>query len=338
MTGADPRHAPALWTALAIAGGILVLDVYTPQEMPPQYLYVLCILLTIWSPRESTLWRMTTLCTILTVLGAYLSPPTFDFSIVLFNRSIAVILFLATAILVRAYRRAHEQLRGLNQELEARVEDRTRDLLHAFEEREQLNRDLHDNVLQSLYAIGLRLEAVRSAPQVNAGTLSSTIAQAIEQLKRTMQQIRAYIAGPHAAHEDRPPLDTALPALVNSMTLSQGPQFCLTMDPGISEGLSPEQTNTLLLVVREALSNCIRHAHAQQGTVTAQRRNGALWIEIRDDGIGFDPAIARQGPHGLANMGVRARTIGADLCISSAPGEGTSITLTLPLPQGETGP
>lgn len=334
MTGADPRHAPALWTALAFAGGILVLDVYTPQEMPPQYLYVLCILLTVWSPHERTLWGMTTLCTFLTALGAYLSPPTYDFYIVLFNRSIAVILFLATALLVRAYRRAHERLRGLNLELEARVEDRTRELSRAFEEREQLNRDLHDNVLQSLYAIGLRLEAGRSTPQADAGALANTIAQAVDQLKVTMKQIRAYIAGPHAAHDDRLPLDTALPALINSMTLLQGPQFCLTMDPNISDGLSPEQTNALLLVVREALSNCVRHAHANQGTVTAQRRNGALRIEIRDDGIGFDPAVTHQGPHGLTNMNARARTIGADLRVNSAPGQGTSITLTLPLPQG----
>lgn len=338
VTSTDPRHTPAFWSALAIAGAILVLDVYTPQEMPPQYLYVLCILLTVWSPREQTLWWMTTLCTVLTALGAYLSPPTFDFYIVLFNRSVAVILFLATALLVRAYRHTHEELRKLNLELEARVEDRTRDLVHAFEEREQLNRDLHDNVLQSLYAVGLRLEACLSALQADAGTLADTIARAVDQLKSTMSQIRAYIAGPYAGQEKRSPLDAALPALVDSLTLAQGPHLCLTMDPDIADGLSSEQTDALLLVVREALSNCIQHAHAHQAAVVAQRRNGALRIEVRDDGVGFDPAVARPGSHGLANMAARARSIGADLRVESAPGQGTRIMVTLPLSQGRTGP
>src|SRR6266545_6345181 len=103
------RNVPATSIALVIAVMVLLVDTYTPQEMPPQYLYVLCILLTIWSPHERTLWWMTALCSGLTVLGSYLSPPTFDLYIILFNRSIALILFLVTALLVLNYRRAHEQ-------------------------------------------------------------------------------------------------------------------------------------------------------------------------------------------------------------------------------------
>lgn len=334
MTGAD-RHVPAIWIALAIAAGILIVDVNTPQEMPPQYLYVLCILLTIWSSHERTIWWITALCSGLTVLGSYLSPPEFDFHIVLFNRSTALILFLATALLVRNYRRTLEQLRRLNQELEARVEDRTRDLSRVFEEREQLNRDLHDGVLQSLYAVGLRLEAGRSAPQTDAVGLTALVAQALEQLKLTMKQIRTYIAGPQLAPREEPsPFDTALPALIQSMTVSAAPQFYVDMEPNLATNLSHEQTESLLLIVREALSNCLRHSKASEGVVTAQRQNGVLRIEIRDDGVGFDPAVMQQASHGLANMGVRAKAIGADLQIVSQPGQGARIALILPLPQG----
>ncbi len=336
MTAAE-RHVPVVITALAIAAAVLVIDVYTPQEMPPQYLYVLCILLTIWSPREQTLWWITTLCTILTVLGAYLSPPSFDFYIILFNRSIALVLFLATALLVQAYRRTQERLHQLNQELEARIEDRTRDLSRVFEEREQLNRNLHDDVLQSLYAVGLRLEAGQSAQNTEPTEAAGRILRALEQLKLTMKQIRGYIAGPQPPREAQPPFDTALPTLVQSMTIGTGPQLRVDMEPNLAANLSHEQAESILLIVREALSNCLQHSRAHEGVVTAQRQNGALRIEIRDDGVGFDPVAARQGLHGLTNMDARAKAIGADFTITSQPGQGVHIAVTLPIPQRSSG-
>jgi signal transduction histidine kinase len=332
VTGAD-RHIPVVPIALVIAAMVLATDVYTPQEMPPQYLYVLCILLTIWSSHERALWWMTALCIGLTILGSLLSPPQFDFYIILFNRSIAIILFLATALLVRRYRRTHEQLHRLNQELEARVEDRTRDLSRVFEEREQLNRDLHDDVLQSLYAVGLRLEAGRSAQPAAITEWEGRIAQALDQLKLTMKHIRSYIAGPQPAHEEQPPFDTALHALVQSMMIDTGPQLRVNVEPHLAASLSHEQTESVLLIVREALSNCLRHSKAHEGVVTAQRHNGAFRIEILDDGIGFDPASMHQASHGLANMDTRAKAIGADFTIISQPGRGVRIALTLPIPQ-----
>lgn len=327
------RNVPATSIALVIAAMVLLVDAYTPQEMPPQYLYVICILLTAWSQHERTLWWMTALCSGLTVFGSYLNPPMFDFYIILFNRSIALILFLVTALLVLNYRRAHEQLHRLNRELDARVADRTRDLSRVFEEREQLNRDLHDDVLQSLYAVGLRLEAGRSAPQADPAGLTALVAQTLEQLKLTMKQIRSYIAGPQPAHEEQPPFDTALPALVQSMTIGTGPQLRVDMEPRLAAHLSHEQAESILLIVREALSNCLRHSKASEGVVTAQRQNGALRIEIRDDGVGFDPAAMQQASHGLANIVARAKAIGADLQIVSQPGQGVCIALALPLPQ-----
>jgi signal transduction histidine kinase len=325
------RNVPATGIALGIAAMVLFVDAHTPQEMPPQYLYVLCILLTIWSPHERTLWWMTALCSGLTVLGAYMSPPTFDFYIILFNRAIAMTLFLVTALLVLNYRRAHEQLHRLNQELEARVEDRTRELSRVFAEREQLNRDLHDDVLQSLYAVGLRLEAGQPGQPTDTAESGGRIAQALDQLKLTMKHIRSYIAGPQTVHKESHTFDTALPTLVQSMTIGAGPQFRMDMEPHMAPHLSHEQAESILLIVREALSNCLRHSKAREGVVTAQRHNGALRVEIRDDGIGFDPAAMQQASHGLANMDARAKAIGADLQVVSQPGRGARIVLALPL-------
>ena len=332
-----PTHTPVVWIALAIATGILIVDVNTPQEITPQFLYALCVLIAVWAKLERTIWLISALCTGLTILGSYLSPPSFDLAVILFNRISAIVLIWLTAVLAFQYRRTHDKLMLLNQELEARVEDRTRDLSQAFAEREQLNRDLHDDVLQSLYAVGLRLEAGRLAQQTDPAEAVRRIPQALEQLKLTMKQIRNYIAGPQPVHEEQPPFDAALPALVRSMTISPAPRFRVDMEPDLATNLSHEQAESILLIVREALSNCLRHSKAREGVVTAQRQNGALQIEIRDDGIGFDPVASRPGLHGLSNMGVRAKAIGADFTIISQPGQGVRIALTLPIPQRSSG-
>src|SRR5438093_13697639 len=83
----DRPEIPAVPIALAIAAGVLALDVFTPQEMPPQMLYVLCILVSLWARHERTAWGMAILCTPLTVLGSYLTPPSFDLSLILFHRT-----------------------------------------------------------------------------------------------------------------------------------------------------------------------------------------------------------------------------------------------------------
>jgi signal transduction histidine kinase len=328
VTAAD-RQIPVVTISLAIAVGVLVLDVYTPQEMPPQYLYVLCILLTIWSPRERTLWWMTAVCIGLTILGAYLSPPHFDFYIILFNRSVAIVLFLATALLVRTYRRTQDQLRLLNRELESRVEDRTHELARLFADREELNRNLHDEVLQSLYAVGLHLESSGRSPQYGRIEPEGPRARALQQLAMVMQKIRSYIGGQSTA--EALPFDLALSALVRDMTPASGPQFSVEVEKGLAYCLPTAHVEPLLLIVRETLSNCVRHANARHGTVTARCYNGIMRIEVEDDGVGFDPAATKPGGHGLANMATRAQQLGASYHLEAAPGRGVRVVIELPL-------
>jgi signal transduction histidine kinase len=328
VTGAD-RRIPVVPIALALAAGVFVLDLYTPQEMPPQYLYALCVLLTVWSPRERTLWWMTALCGSLTILGSILSLPEFDFYIILFNRSIAITLLLATALLVGKYRRTHEELLSLNRELEARVEDRTRDLSRAFAEREELNRNLHDEVLQSLYAIGLHLESSGRSQQYGPIDPEGPRARALQQLTLVMRKIRGYIGGLPPA--ETLPFDEALSGLIRDMTTDRGPQFTFEVDKGLAYGIPPAQAEPLLLIVREALSNSVQHAGARRVTVTAQSRDGVMRIEVRDDGTGFDPAGVKPGGHGLANMAARAQQIGAAYQFHAKPGEGVRVVIELPM-------
>lgn len=327
MIGAD-RRASVVMLALVLAAGIFLLDISTPQEIPPQYLYALCVLLAVQAQHERTIWWMAALGSGLTLLGSYLSPPSFAWAVIIFNRTTAILLIWSTAVLAWQYRRTHDRLRRLNEELEARVEDRTRDLSHAFVEREELNRNLHDEVLQSLYAIGLHLESSGRSQQYGSIDPEGPRVRTLQQLTLVMQKIRSYIGGQPAP--ETLPFDQSLSNLVRDMTPIDGPRFSVEIEKGLTYCIPTAQVEPLLLIVREAISNCIRHANARRGTVTARCYNGIMRIEIKDDGIGFDPA-AKPGGHGLANMAARAQQIGAAYHLEAAPGQGVRVVIELPL-------
>jgi signal transduction histidine kinase len=111
------------------------------------------------------------------------------------------------------------------------------------------------------------------------------------------------------------------------MSLAKGPKLQLSMEDGFSDGLSPEQADSLLSIVREALSNCLRHSHASEGRVTACRRNGTWHIDIEDDGIGFDPHTPPEPGRGLANMAARAVAMGARFDVLAGHNQGVHIAV-----------
>jgi two-component system NarL family sensor kinase len=324
-----PHTSPAFTTALAIALGVFILDVVTPGEVAAQMLYAVCILVMVWADQERKIWWMATFCSGLTLLGYYIAPPKFDWRIAAFNRGAALALIWLTAVLCWQYHRTNARLRRLNRELEAHVEDRTRALSEAFEARERLNRDLHDYVLQTLYAIGLNLEGRRQEASDDAARHHDLMDQTLYRLKSVMSQIRGYIARTPVPREGLP-FEQALPDLLRAMSMAQGPQLQLTMEDGFSTGLTPEQADSLLSIVREALSNCLRHSQASEGRVTACRRNGTWRVDIEDDGIGFDPRTPREAGRGLANMAARAVALGARFDLTAGPHRGVHITVALP--------
>ena len=324
---------PLVTTAVAIAAGVFILDVYTPHETAPQYLYVLPVLLTVYSSHERSLWGITALCVGLTALGAYLSPSPFNSSIVIFNRATAMTAILAAALLVRAYRHALGQVRILNRDLEARVEDRTLALSQAFAAREALNRNLHDEILQMLYTIVLQLESSGRTPTYGPIAPDGLRARALQHLALVMQKVRGYISDEPAFQSLF--FDEALSALVRDLTTDNGPRFELEIAPDAAGSVPAVQVEPLLLIVREALSNCVRHAHARHATVRVRRHEGVSRIEVTDDGVGFQPAGATSSGRGLGNMAARARRVGATYDIATAPGRGVRIAIELPVQKKE---
>jgi PAS domain S-box-containing protein len=207
-----------------------------------------------------------------------------------------------------------------------------RQLHAAFAEREEVNRDLHDDVLQSIYAVGLTLEGVRRAIQPDSATAKERVKKAIGQLNDIMRNVRLYILAPEARLRTTQDVMSALHALIHTAQGTQAPSVSAEVDPRVMPSLPEEHARNLLQIVREAISNAQRHARAQRVKVSLMHCNGHPRLTISDDGCGFEANGAPAAGHGLRNMAVRARLMGARLEILSQLGLGTQIAVDLPQP------
>ena len=214
----------------------------------------------------------------------------------------------------------------------ARVHEQA-ERLAVVDERERIGKDLHDSIIQSLYAVGLSLEDVPELLREDPDEVERRVERAIESLHLTIQDIRNFIFG-------------LRPELLGGMSLAAGlvrivEEFRhnsiidLELDLADVSDPSPDAVAHLLGLANEALSNVARHSHATQATVAVRAdADGALRLTITDNGRGFDPASVQTGfgHHGVANMRSRAESIGATMDIDSGP-EGTTIEIRLPGPE-----
>jgi two-component system, NarL family, sensor histidine kinase DevS len=197
-----------------------------------------------------------------------------------------------------------------------------------LEERERISMELHDGIIQSLYAIGMNLELLRLSEQVNPPDLT----QAINNLDAVIGDIRSYIQNLKASERLAQSLEQALHDIVDRL------HFPTTLNVHIEPieqeiTLSPTAVEAVCQMANEALSNVIRHANAQHIHVSAQQSDHFFQLSISDDGKGFDLSqVEREdGGLGLRNMQQRARLQGGSIEIKTAPGEGTKFTLRLPV-------
>jgi PAS domain S-box-containing protein len=215
----------------------------------------------------------------------------------------------------------------------AAVQDITERKL-AMEEREQLSRDLHDNILQALYAVGMQLEAGKLSMGKSPQRSKIHMAQAVAQLNNLMLDVRRFIALLTQRATAQPDFGQALRQLIASMsgTGQSTPELDIT-NPALSF-ITPKLGEQLLNIVREALSNSTRHARASHRWVRLSLADNAIRLIIGDNGVGFSPKRKRRLGHGLGNMATRAKQISATFTLKSAPGKGTSVLVGVPLKKG----
>jgi len=204
-------------------------------------------------------------------------------------------------------------------------------LNHALEEKIRLGRDLHDGVIQSLYAAGLTIESARVHAKTDPAEADRRLVQCRENLNQSIRDIRAYIAGLAPENLRQMGFTQALNSLVTDFGTGHDTEFQLRIDEAATARLSPEQSAEVLQIAREAISNSLRHGHATQIAVSLQSTTSEVVLAVDDNGSGFDPNSTTGAGHGLTNIRARAGQLQATVRVESTPGSGTRVTLTAPL-------
>jgi signal transduction histidine kinase len=222
---------------------------------------------------------------------------------------------------------AHAGLAIENARLSERVQ-----ALAVVEERERIGRDLHDGIIQRIYGVTLGLDDVPEIALRDPAAAAERVDRAIDSLHDAIREIRTFIYGLRPGLDDEGSMGPALESLAEETRLNTAMRIDVTA--GMMAAVAPSVRGELLSIAREALSNAVRHASATRTTLQIGEADGELRLEIADDGTGFDTdAPAGDGHHGLANIGRRAESLGGNLVLESAPGRGTRIIVTVPLPE-----
>lgn len=215
--------------------------------------------------------------------------------------------------------------------IEEALRQREQDLRVAIEERERISQDLHDGILQSLFAVGLGLEAAKSTRSLwSRAKADAVLDQAIDQLNRVIREIRGFIEGLGSDPFQGKDLPTALRNMVTSLTQNQLMHVRLAIEDRASRAVSPDHALHVFHVIQESVSNCIRHGRAQEATVSLKMFKQGIRLSIRDNGRGFNPEVAKGAGHGLINMAARAQKIGGRFTVFSKINKGTRVVFDLP--------
>ena len=202
-------------------------------------------------------------------------------------------------------------------------EQRLSALLH---DRSRIGRELHDTVLQALYAIGLTLEQTsglrRGAPQAGLRTRD----QATDQLQKLIQDIRRMILSVESDRVDPYRLVYELQALAQTFERVSELRIRVEVNQVAEEILTGEEARELVTITREALTNCVRHAHATHIVIALRKIGSRVRLSIRDNGSGFDVEHKQEKGIGFAQMENRVLKIGGRLDIQSTVGRGTCIS------------
>lgn len=204
-------------------------------------------------------------------------------------------------------------------------------LNRSLEEKIRLGRDLHDGIIQSLYAAGLTIESARSVARTDAVEADRLLEQTRQNLNRAIRDIRSYIAGLTPDTLRQTTFADALGEVITELGAAREVRFEFKIDDSATSQLAPAQTTEALQIAREAISNALRHGAATHIVVRLHPGDGAVCLLVQDNGRGFDSARTSTAGHGLANMQARAERLGGSVRLESAPAQGTRVVLTLPI-------
>jgi len=203
--------------------------------------------------------------------------------------------------------------------------------LAVLEERERIGMDLHDGIIQSIFGVGLSLENISHLVKENPQKAQEGIAHAIDDLNKTIRDLRAYILDLRPRQLNDENLMDGLRRLITEYRAHTLAKAVLTGPKEPLDDLPQTHALALFHICQEALANAAKHASAKHLEVSVLVTSERVVMEIQDNGRGFDMKhIGSSLGHGLANMKTRAQNVGGEVDISSARNEGTTVLAWVP--------
>jgi len=217
--------------------------------------------------------------------------------------------------------------------LQSRVQEQQNQMA-IVTERNRIARDMHDGLVQYLYALGLSLEHARDLLATDQVSVAGVLTGAIEQLNHVLSEMRTFIYQLRPIIMKEKEIGQWVVDLCHQFQQATGIVIRAEVGEPAGQELSPEISIALFRIIQEALSNIYKHAHARAATLTLAFDPHGVRLQIEDDGEGFNPSQRPQPGiehgRGLANIEERARDLGATVRLKSAPGKGTRLEAAFP--------
>lgn len=198
-----------------------------------------------------------------------------------------------------------------------------------LEERNRIRMDLHDGVMQSLYGVSLLLEDVAERLDDEPEQSKRQLWRSIDRLNASIADLRGYVIGLRPVEADNQPLAQSLALLAEQARSNALLDVEVDVERNATERLDRARSEAAYYIAADALGNIARHARARHASLRFFEEDGAVVLEVIDDGVGFDYESATSG-HGLGNMRERAFAVGGTLRVESRPGHGARVRLELP--------
>jgi signal transduction histidine kinase len=198
-----------------------------------------------------------------------------------------------------------------------------------YEDRDRLARDLHDTVIQRLFAVGLSLQAMAGA--VAAEGLQERFNRAISDLDDTIRQVRSTIYELGMTGEEQG-IRARIQSLVRDLEAVLKFKINVSFDGPVDSAVPDEIAEHLLNAIREGATNIERHAHATRASVTLKTHDGMCTLEIADNGGGLQRSGTDESGFGLANLQHRAEKLHGKFAVENGEEGGTLLTWQVPLP------